>query len=74
MRSWFKVAATLAAFVCAFALAACGGDDSSSSGSGSESTGATKGAKTLDASAMDGAKGNVTYCTGKDTSGISRRA
>ena len=51
----------------AFAVAACGDDDSSSGGS--ESTGQTKGAKQIDVAAMDSAKGDVTYCTGKDTSG-----
>jgi multiple sugar transport system substrate-binding protein len=52
----------------AFAVAACGSDDSGGSGGG-ESTGATKGAKAIDVASMDSAKGNVTYCTGKDTSG-----
>jgi multiple sugar transport system substrate-binding protein len=55
---------------CAMALAvgACGGDDEGGGGS-SSGTGQTKGAKAIDVSSMDGAKGNVTYCTGKDTSG-----
>jgi multiple sugar transport system substrate-binding protein len=52
----------------AFAVAACGSDDSGGSGGG-ESTGQTKGAKAIDVASMDNAKGNVTYCTGKDTSG-----
>ena len=51
----------------AFAVAACGDDESSSGGS--ESTGQTKGAKKVDVASMDNAKGDVTYCTGKDTSG-----
>jgi multiple sugar transport system substrate-binding protein len=51
----------------AFVVAACGSDDSSSGGS--ESTGKTKGAKAIDVASMDDAKGDVTYCTGKDTSG-----
>jgi trehalose/maltose transport system substrate-binding protein len=55
--------------VCALGLAACGGDDEGGGTSGSESTGSTKGAKTLDASALENAKGEITYCTGKDTSG-----
>jgi multiple sugar transport system substrate-binding protein len=53
-------------------VAACGSDDSGgggSSSSGTESSGATKGAKVIDVNAMNGAKGDVTYCTGKDTSG-----
>jgi multiple sugar transport system substrate-binding protein len=52
----------------AFAVGACGGDDEGGGGS-SSGTGQTKGAKAIDVSSMDGAKGNVTYCTGKDTSG-----
>jgi multiple sugar transport system substrate-binding protein len=52
----------------AFAVAACGSDESGGSGGG-ESTGQTKGTKAIDVASMDNAKGNVTYCTGKDTSG-----
>lgn len=55
-------------------VAACGGDDSGGGGGGStEPSGVTKGAKvapTLDASKS--AKGSVTYCTGKDTSGAQK--
>jgi len=50
-------------------LAACGSDDSGGAGAGSESTGQTKGAKTIDIKSMDNAKGDVTICTGKDTPG-----
>jgi trehalose/maltose transport system substrate-binding protein len=53
-------------------VAACGSDDSGgggSSSSGTESTGATKGAKAIDVNSMNGAKGDVTFCLGKDTSG-----
>ena len=54
-------------------LAACGGDDGSGGGggggAGSEDTGLTEGAKVVDVASMEGAKGDVTYCTGKDTSG-----
>jgi multiple sugar transport system substrate-binding protein len=55
-------------------VAACGSDNktSSSSGggsSGTKSTGTTSGAKVIDVKSMDAAKGNVTYCQGKDTSG-----
>jgi multiple sugar transport system substrate-binding protein len=58
----------VACLACAMALvvAACGGDDSSGGGGGG---GSVKGAKTIDVKSMDNAKGNVTYCTGKDTSG-----
>ncbi len=55
---------------CAIAVGvgACG-SDSSGGGGGGSGGGATKGAKAIDVSSMDSAKGNVTYCTGKDTSG-----
>jgi multiple sugar transport system substrate-binding protein len=64
-----RVAAALA---CAAALVAGCGDDSSDSGSGGG--GATEeqkitGAKVIDPGSMDGAKGNISFCTGKDTSG-----
>jgi multiple sugar transport system substrate-binding protein len=49
-------------------IAACGGDDDSG-GAGTEETGATKGAKTIDVKAIDNAKGEVTICMGKDTGG-----
>ncbi len=47
-------------------LSACGGDDGSTGGGG---TGQTEGAKTIDVTAMDAAKGSVTVCMGKDTGG-----
>ena len=47
----------------------CGGDDDSGGGGSTSESGSTSGAKTIDASAMDGAKGTVTYCQGKDTAG-----
>jgi trehalose/maltose transport system substrate-binding protein len=59
-------------------VAACGSDNSSSGGasagsgassSGSGTNGQTKGAKVIDPKLMDSAKGTVTYCQGKDTSG-----
>jgi multiple sugar transport system substrate-binding protein len=62
-----------AALLCGVFVAACGGDDSSSGGDGAApgaaSNGQTKGAKTIDPASMDSAKGTVTYCQGKDTSG-----
>ncbi len=51
----------------AFAVGACGGDDSSGGGGGGG--GSAPSAKKIDPASMDSAKGNVTYCTGKDTSG-----
>jgi multiple sugar transport system substrate-binding protein len=55
-------------------LSACGDDDDGGGGgsSGGTSTGSTSGAKTIDPASMDGAKGEVTYCTGKDTSGAQK--
>jgi multiple sugar transport system substrate-binding protein len=53
-------------------VAACGGDDKGDSGGSSSSSGGSggvSGAKVIDPKSMDSAKGNVTYCTGKDTSG-----
>jgi multiple sugar transport system substrate-binding protein len=64
-----------ALFAVAALVAACGGSDSSGGSSGSSSSGAsassgsTSGAKVIDVASMDSAKGDVTYCTGKDTSG-----
>ena len=53
----------------AVGVAACGSDSGSGGGGGSSGGGSTKGSKAIDVSSMDSAKGNVTYCTGKDTSG-----
>jgi len=50
----------------AFAVGACGSDDKGGGGSGAKQT---SGTKKIDPASMDSAKGNVTYCTGKDTSG-----
>jgi multiple sugar transport system substrate-binding protein len=58
--------------VCAFVAAGCGGDDDGGGGGGAGGTsekGSTEGAKVIDVASMDSAKGSVTYCTGKDTSG-----
>jgi multiple sugar transport system substrate-binding protein len=59
-----------AALACGVLVAACGGGDngggSSSSGSSSSST---SGVKSVDPASMNSAKGTVTYCSGKDTSG-----
>jgi multiple sugar transport system substrate-binding protein len=63
---WLGCAALLGGVV-----AGCGDDDGGGAGGGgtSEETGATEGAKVIDVKSMDGAKGEVTYCTGKDTGG-----
>ena len=60
-----------AALLCGVFVAACGDDSSSSGGSGggSSESGTTSGAKAIDPSLADNAKGEVTYCQGKDTSG-----
>src|SRR6266540_4064699 len=64
-----SVWALLAIAVCALVVGACGGGDNGGGSSGSKSTGATKGAKSVDVSNYKNAKGSVTYCAGKDTSG-----
>src|SRR3954468_267495 len=75
MRGRLGFGAVMAALVCALVLAACGGDGGgSSSSSGAGSSGGQsqrKGAKAIDPNSMNGAKGNVTYCTGKDTTGVT---
>ena len=59
-----------AALACGVLVAACGGDDNGggSSGGGSSSSGSS-GVKSVDPASMNNAKGTVTYCSGKDTSG-----
>jgi multiple sugar transport system substrate-binding protein len=56
------------ALACGVLVAACGGDDDGGGGAGGES-GTTSGSKAIDPASMDNAKGDVTYCLGKDTSG-----
>ena len=60
-----------AALACAVFLAACGGDDDDGGGAppGQEETGTTEGAKVIDPASMEGASGEVKYCTGQDTTG-----
>ena len=54
----------------------CGDDDSGGGGSsgGSEETGSTDGAKAVDPASIESAKGDVTVCMGKDTSGDIKQA
>jgi multiple sugar transport system substrate-binding protein len=71
-----KLAAT-AAIVLGLATASCGGDDGGGGGGGGGSTSADEGrqvknARVIDLASMDGAKGRVTYCTGKDTTGETK--
>ena len=56
------------------AVTGCGGDDDDGGGTagGGESGGVTKDAKVIDVKSMEGAKGTVTYCTGKDTTGETK--
>jgi multiple sugar transport system substrate-binding protein len=65
--------AALAAAVLLAALAGCGGDDDG--GGGGEPAGggeAIENAKQIDVSSMEGAKGEITYCQGKDTTGETK--
>jgi multiple sugar transport system substrate-binding protein len=60
-------------------VGACGddGDDGgggSSGGTATQESGTTEGAKVIDPASMEGAKGEVTYCTGKDTSGAQKES
>jgi multiple sugar transport system substrate-binding protein len=66
-----KRLAAAAATVLLAALAGCGGDDGGGSGGGGEA-GSTDAAKVIDVKSMEGAKGTVTYCTGKDTTGETK--
>src|SRR5215213_264071 len=63
------VLAVCLSVVMAVVVAACGSDSSSGGGGGSSGGAKIEGAKKIDPKSMDSAKGNVTYCTGKDTSG-----
>jgi len=71
VATWLGCAALMGGLV-----AGCGDDDEGGGGgtAGTQETGATKGAKAIDVASMEGAKGNVTYCTGKDTSGAQKES
>src|SRR5919197_3780316 len=59
-----------AALACGVLVAACGGGDNGGGGSsGGGESGTTSGVKAVDPAWMQNAKGTVTYCSGKDTSG-----
>jgi multiple sugar transport system substrate-binding protein len=71
-----RLAAT-AALILGLAAAGCGGGGGDGGGGGGGSTSADEGrqvknAKVIDLNAMNGAKGEVTYCTGKDTTGETK--
>jgi multiple sugar transport system substrate-binding protein len=59
---------------CIVLIGACGDDDDGGGGGGAEETGTTEGVKAIDPASMEGATGDVTYCTGKDTSGAQKFA
>jgi multiple sugar transport system substrate-binding protein len=63
------------ALACAVFVAACGEDEEGGGdGGGGETTATTEGVKAIDPASMEGASGEVTYCTGKDTSGAQATA
>jgi multiple sugar transport system substrate-binding protein len=61
----------IAVLACGVLVAACGDDSGGGGGGGGSTTekGSTEGAKVIDPATEDSAKGTVTYCQGKDTSG-----
>ena len=61
------------AIAAAFLLGVAGcGDDGEEAPTGNAEQGVTAGAKVIDPKSMEGAKGTVTYCTGKDTTGETK--
>ncbi len=65
----------IAATALVLAAACGGGDDGGNGGSGGASGGASatiRNARVIDPASMDGARGRVTYCTGKDTTGETK--
>jgi multiple sugar transport system substrate-binding protein len=64
---WKRLAAGLCA--CAMLIAGCGEDGSDSGGGGGGEDQKITGAKVIDPGSMDGAKGEVSFCAGKDVSG-----
>jgi multiple sugar transport system substrate-binding protein len=66
--------ALLALIIVPFLLAAgCGEDDAGDEGGGETQTeGTVEGAKVIDPASMEGAKGEVTACGGKDTTGSKK--
>jgi multiple sugar transport system substrate-binding protein len=57
------------AFAMALVVAACGDSGGDGGSGGSDEKGSTKSAKKIDTALMKGAKGEVIYCVGKDTTG-----
>ena len=73
-----RLAALMACAALMGGVAACGDDDEGGGGGGSGAAprrrGATEGAKAIDPASMENAKGDVTFCLGKDTAGEQDRA
>jgi multiple sugar transport system substrate-binding protein len=72
-----NLTAAVAAALLAIFAASCGGDDDAGGGGGggagdSGQSAAIKNAKAIDLGSMQSAKGSVTYCTGKDTTGETK--
>ena len=70
-----RVRVAAAAAILGLTAAGCGGDDGGGGGGGSTSADEgrqVKNAKVIDLASMNGAKGQVTYCTGKDTTGETK--
>jgi multiple sugar transport system substrate-binding protein len=61
--------AHVALLVIPFLLAAGCGEDEAGDGGGSESAGSVEGAKVIDPASLENAKGEITACGGKDTTG-----
>jgi multiple sugar transport system substrate-binding protein len=62
-------AVTAALLASGVLVGACGGSDGGGGGGSTSEEGSTSGAKVIDPKLADNAKGEVTYCQGKDTSG-----
>jgi len=71
MRGRFSSRTALSVLACAVLVGGCGGGES---GGGAAPQGAGEGAKVIDLKSMDGAKGNVVYCQGKDSAGDAKAA
>ena len=76
MRGRGKAAVLLGCVALMGGLVGACGDDSDSGGGGgstsSDSGGESANAKVIDPASMDGAKGEITYCQGKDTAGNAK--
>jgi multiple sugar transport system substrate-binding protein len=74
-RGRLRFGATVALASCTLLFAACGGDDEGGGGGGAGGAEGgeqqTAGVKKIDPNSMNGAKGTVTYCVGKDTTGAT---